>query len=253
MPSGSLHGPLRRGPEGAGPRPVAASGADRPGGDRPARPGLCGGAARLPEVAAAVGVHGDVRARQLAASAGQHAVPADLRQQRRGPDGPHPLPPLLRGLRLRGGIRLRAAQRGLGRSADRCVRRDRRGARRLHRAVAEGAGLGAGAVPDLPAAAAACLAGAGLLVRAPGRVFVRAGGLGRRDGGVRRPCDRLPGGSADRPAAQGRHPAPAAAARHPLRRQGAAAAGLVGAPGSGADRPEPARADAPGPGRSFPA
>ena len=82
----------------------------------------------------------DVPARELAAPAREHALPLDLRQQRRGRDGPLPLPRLL----LRGRVRRRARADGrdaavLGHGGrehpdDRRERRDRRRPRRVLRA-----------------------------------------------------------------------------------------------------------------------
>ena len=48
---------------------------------------------------------GDVPARELGAPAREHALPLDLREQRRGRDGPRPLPRLLPRRRLRRGAR----------------------------------------------------------------------------------------------------------------------------------------------------
>jgi rhomboid family protein len=47
----------------------------------------------------------------MAAPAGEHAVPGDLRQQRRGPLQEDPVPAVLPVLRLRGGVRVAFANR----------------------------------------------------------------------------------------------------------------------------------------------
>ena len=77
------------------------------------------------------GLHLDVHARRHPAHRLQHAVPVDLRQQRRGLDGPAAIPALLPAGRDRRRLRAGAARHERHRAGDRRQRRGRGGARRL--------------------------------------------------------------------------------------------------------------------------
>src|SRR6266498_3544030 len=124
-----------------------------------------GGGTRLRQDPVPVGAHRHVPARRLAAPARQHAVPVGVRQQRRGPPRPRPLPALLPGLWLRGDLRLRPHRPEQPRDPGRGVRRDRRGARRLPDPVPEGPGHQPDPLPVLPARPVPGVDRARLLVR----------------------------------------------------------------------------------------
>src|SRR5262249_43478827 len=183
---------------GTGERQAAAAGGDRSGGGHLGRAGLRGRAAQLPQEPGAVGAHRDVRARGLAAPARQHAVPAGLREQRRGPVPQDTVPDLLCGLRLRRGVRVRVRPPRLRRATGRRVRRHRRGARRLPGPVPEGQGVEPGAVPVLYPAAHPRVGRARPVVRAAVGVLVRLRLRWRRRG-LRGARLRLPGRPAGRP------------------------------------------------------
>src|SRR5215468_12152805 len=175
LPAAGVRRPVRGDPARADHGPAAAAGADRPGGGHRAGGRLRDRPAVLPQEPAAVGADRDVRARRMVAPAGQHAVPADLRQQRRGPLPQGAVPDLLPGVRVRRGLRFRGHERRLGPAAGRGVRRDRGCARGVHRALSPGAGLEPGPVPLLHPAAHPGLDRARALVRAAVGVLAQPG------------------------------------------------------------------------------
>src|SRR5829696_7240778 len=146
-------------------------------------PVLAGGAG-LPEATLAVLDHLDLRPRRLVAPAGQHAVPVGLRQQRRGPLRPAPVPALLPRRRRALDLRLRAHRAELTAATGRRVRRDLRRARRLPAALPAGEGAEPGELLLLPPAAAAGLARARVLLRAPGVLRGRCRAGRRWHGGL---------------------------------------------------------------------
>src|SRR5215467_3297595 len=225
LPAAGVRRPVRGDTARADHRPAAAAGADRPGGGHRAGASLRDRPAGLLQEPAAVGADRDVRTRRVAAPARQHALPADLRQQRRGPLPQDPVPDLLPGGRVRRGLRFRGRQLQLAPAAGRGVRRDRRCARGVHRALPPGPGLEPGPVPVLHPVAHPGLARARALVRAA--VGVRDRPLQPGRGGLRCASVRLRVRLAGRPGgARGQHRAAAAAAAGPVAVMGVAEPGL---------------------------
>lgn len=130
-----------------------------------------------------------LRPRQLAAPAGQPALPVRVRRDDRGAHGPRRVPLLLPLLRLlRAGV-LRGRARRFGPDPGRRVGGHLRGARRVPLPLPPGPGDQPLPVPVLPAAALPRLDRARLLVRPP---VAGGAGRGQRSGrGLPGPCGGL--------------------------------------------------------------
>src|SRR5207248_1153549 len=130
--------------------------------------------------------HRHVPARRMAARPGEHALPVDLRRQRRGPPRPRPVcAPLLRG-RDRGGAGAGSDRAGFTDPDARRLGRDRRRARRVSRPVPARVGLHLdSAVPRHRADSRGGLARPLVPAAAHERRRIARRGVGRRRGVLR--------------------------------------------------------------------